>query len=79
MRPLAIFAIFKARHMSDCSSCTRPPCLTIVADILETYRKLVASSKMKLQLLPRPWKFAIEDSDKLVMELSTYISCTLYC
>jgi len=33
---LAILAIFKARHMSDCSSCTRPPCLAIVADMLET-------------------------------------------
>jgi len=33
--------------MSDCSSCTRPPCLTIVAEMLITYKKLVAASKMK--------------------------------
>jgi len=44
--PLDILAIVKARHMSDCSSCTRPPCLAIVADMLKTYRKLVAASKV---------------------------------
>ena len=33
---LAILAIFNARHMSDCSSCTQPPCLAIVADMLKT-------------------------------------------
>jgi len=44
-RPLAIFAIFKARHMSDCSSCTRPPCLAIVAEMLKTYKMLVAASE----------------------------------
>jgi len=38
--PLAILAIFKARHMLDCSSCTRPPCLAIVADMLKTSNKL---------------------------------------
>jgi len=31
-----ILAIFKARCMLDCSSCTRPPCLAIVADMLKT-------------------------------------------
>jgi len=36
--PLAILAIFTARRMSDCSSCTRPPCLAIVADMLKTYK-----------------------------------------
>ena len=41
--PLAILAIFKARRMSDCSSCTRPPCLAIVADMLKTSKKLVAA------------------------------------
>jgi len=35
---LAILAIFKARHMSDCSSCTRPPCHAIVADMLKPAR-----------------------------------------
>jgi len=29
--------------------------------------------------LRRPWRFAIAGSDKLVTELSTYTSCTLYC
>jgi len=45
--PLAILAIFKARRMSDCSSCTRPPCLAIVADMLKTSRKLVAASTVR--------------------------------
>ena len=38
--PLAILAIFKARHMSDCSSCTRPPCLAIVADMLKPNKEI---------------------------------------
>ena len=38
--PLAILAILKARRMSDCSSCTRPPCLAIVADMLKTYKEI---------------------------------------
>jgi len=38
--PLAILAISKARHMSDCSSCTRPPCRAIVADMLKTYKEI---------------------------------------
>jgi len=29
----AILAIFRARRMSDCSSCTQPACLAIVADM----------------------------------------------
>jgi len=33
---LAISAIFKERRMSDNSSCTRPACLAIVADMLKT-------------------------------------------
>ena len=53
--PLAILAILKARHMSDCSRCTRPPCLAIVADKLHTYKKLVAASNNKMQLLPQPY------------------------
>jgi len=36
---LAIFATFMARGMSDCSNCTRPPCLAIVADMFKTYKK----------------------------------------
>jgi len=45
---LVILAISKLRRMSDCSSCTRPPCLTIVAEMLKTYNKLVAASKRKI-------------------------------
>jgi len=45
---LASLAIFKARWMSDCSSCTQPPCLTIVADRLKTYKKSVAASRVRI-------------------------------
>ena len=45
--PLAIFATFKVSRMSDYSSCTRPPCLAIVADMLKTYKELVAASKVR--------------------------------
>jgi len=45
--PLPIVAIFKVRCMSECSSCTWHPCLTIVADMLKTYKKLVAASKVR--------------------------------
>jgi len=38
--PLAIVAIFKARRMSDCSSCIRPPWLAIVAVMLKTYKEI---------------------------------------
>jgi len=38
--PLAILAIFTARRMSDCYTCTRPPCLAIVADMLKTYKEI---------------------------------------
>jgi len=53
-RPLAIFAIFKARHMPDCSSCTRPPCLAIVAEMLKTYKMVVAASESENRRLPVP-------------------------
>jgi hypothetical protein len=45
--PVAMLPIFKARCMSDCSSCTRPPCLAIVAVMLKTYKKSVAALKMR--------------------------------
>jgi len=45
--PLAILAIFKARRMSDCSSCTPPPCLAIVADMLKTSKKSVAACTVR--------------------------------
>jgi len=47
--PLAILAIFMAWRMSDYSSCTRPPCLAIVADMFKTYSKLVAASKVRFR------------------------------
>ena len=47
-----LLAIFNARRMSDCSSCTRPPCLAIVADMLKTDKTLVAASKSEIRLLP---------------------------
>jgi len=47
-RSSAIVAIFKARCMSDCSSCTRPSCLAIVADMLKTYKKYVAASRVRI-------------------------------
>jgi len=49
--PLAISAIFKARCLSECSSCTLPPCSAIVADMLKTYNKLVAASRNQIRLL----------------------------
>jgi len=49
---MAILAIFNARHMSDCSSCTQPPCLAIVADMLKTYQTLVDAFINEIRLLP---------------------------
>jgi len=56
--PLAILAISKASHRSDCSSCTRPPYLAIVADKFKTYKKLVAVLKNVFWLLPLPYLLA---------------------
>ena len=53
--PMAILAIFEGRCVSDCSSCTRWPCLAIVANRLISYKKVVAASKGKIQLLPQPY------------------------
>jgi len=55
---LANLDIFKARRMSDCSSCSRPPCLAIVADMLKPYKKLVAASHNEIRLLPQPYMLA---------------------
>jgi len=52
---LAILAIFNARRMSDCSSCTLPPSLAIVADMLKTYKILVDASNNEIRLLPLPY------------------------
>jgi len=53
--PLAILPIFNTRRMSDCSNCTQPPCLAIVADILKTYMNLVAAFTYEIRLLPLPY------------------------
>jgi hypothetical protein len=39
--------------MLDCSSCTRPPCLAMVADMLKTYKTLVVAAKSEIWQLPR--------------------------
>ena len=52
---LAIVAIFNARCMSDCSSCTRPPCLAIVTEMLRTYKTLVGASNNEIRRLPPPY------------------------
>jgi hypothetical protein len=41
--------------MSDCSTCTRHPCLARLADMLKTYMKLIVASNTKIQLLPQPY------------------------
>ena len=51
---VAILAIFKARHMSDCSSCTRSACLAIVAEMSKTYTKVVAASRVRIGCYPNP-------------------------
>jgi len=52
---LPILAIFKARRMSDCFSCTQPPCLAIMAEMFNTYKKLVVASNNEMRLLPQPY------------------------
>jgi hypothetical protein len=37
-----------SRRMSDCSSCTTPPCLAIVAFMLKTYKALGKASKSEI-------------------------------
>jgi len=54
--PLAILAIFKARRMSDSSSCTQPTCLAWLADMLKTYKILEAASNNEIRLLPQQYK-----------------------
>jgi hypothetical protein len=52
---LAMLAELNGRRLSDCSSGTPPPCLAIVADMLKTYKTLVAASHNELRLLPLPY------------------------
>jgi len=52
---LASLAIFNARRMSDCSSCAQPLCLAIVADMLKTYKQLVAAFTDLIWQLPQPY------------------------
>jgi hypothetical protein len=42
-------------RMSDCSSCSRTPCLAIVADMLKAYETLVDASNNGIRLLPLPY------------------------
>jgi len=44
---LAILAIFQARRLLHCSSCTCHPCSAIVSDMLKTYKKSVAASQLR--------------------------------
>jgi len=52
---LTILAMLNARHMLDCSSCTWPPCLAIVADMLQTCKKSVAASKYEFRVIHQPY------------------------
>jgi hypothetical protein len=52
---IGIFALFKSRRMSDCYNCTRPPCLALVADILNSKKKLVAACNGEIRQLPQPY------------------------
>jgi len=52
--PWTIFAIFKARRMLDCSSCTRPPCFAILAHMSITQKTFVAASENEIRQLPLP-------------------------
>jgi hypothetical protein len=46
--------------MLDCSSCTRPPCLAILAEKLKTSKKLVAASKVRFgYYLNYIWLFSL--------------------
>jgi hypothetical protein len=69
---LAILAIFNARHMSDCSSCTRSSCLAIVADMLQTYKILVAASNNEIRLLPLPNTLRLPPQRRLKPGSSTH-------
>jgi hypothetical protein len=53
--PLAVLAILKTRRMSDCSISTSPPWLGILADILKSYKKLVAVTENEICILPLPY------------------------
>jgi len=53
--PLVILARFNTQGMLVCSSCTRPPCPAIVADMLKAFKRSVAASKYEIRLLPEPY------------------------
>jgi len=67
---LAILAIFMARCMSDYSSCTRPPCLAIVADMSKTYKELVAAFKLEIRQLPLPYMLLQPPPQRLKSDLA---------
>ena len=53
--PLAILTIFHGWRMLNCFSCSRLPFLAIVADMLKTYKKLVAVCNNEIWLVPQPY------------------------
>jgi hypothetical protein len=69
---LAILDIFKARRMSDCSSCNWPPCLATVAGMWKTYKKLVAASNNEIRLLALPYMLPQPPATWLKPVLSTH-------
>ena len=73
--PLAILAISKARHMSECSSCSQSPCLAIVAYMLKTNKTLVAAFKNEISLLPLPYMCQLPSQRYLKPWLSTPGDC----
>jgi len=49
---LATLAIIKRRRILDCSTCAQPHCLTIIADMLNTKKRLAAASQIAIRLIP---------------------------
>jgi len=50
-------AIFKARRISDCSSCTQPSRNAIVAERLKINKIVVAAAKNEILVQPEPLRF----------------------
>jgi len=45
---LVILATYKARYITDCSSCTQPFWLAILAAMLKTYKQIVAAYRVSI-------------------------------
>jgi hypothetical protein len=65
------FAHVKCKCMSDCSSFTQPHCLAILADMLETYKKVVAAVENETWLLPLPYTLQQPSLSFIRLDLST--------